>query len=389
MDFLYYVSIAKYLALYTTLYYLLGLVFILKIQTYSYIRREYNKIVNAILPIVTIFVLFSFCDGDNFHYIKWFYYANNNGDIIDTAPQEAVYQLLSFYFKGNYFLFRILVWGSSILIFCITSKRLKIPPRVSIICLYCLFIPLFSYARATLGMCIYFCGFSFLIKPNKHFRFFNLLFGIFLILVSSIFHRSMLVLIILTAPVMIFPLLKDNFNFFIKLLLYIVCIVVVMISTISLIEIILKSLDLNMLYNKFYSYNNLEKESKGIYVFILESAISILMITCLYITGKAIYFNKIYDYTAYRLFIFALTIFVVSFTLSVMGAGFVVFAYRIKYMCVIPITLLVAYCVNKGFVPYRKFLALESFGTLVIFYRLLFYFYLTTKGAGIDINSVY
>ena len=389
MNFPYYVSIAKYLAFLTFLYYIFGLLFIVKLESKSYISKANFKISNEILPIVAIFAFFSFCDGDNFHYIKWFYYANNGGDVYDTSVQEPFYQVLSYYLEGNYFLFRILIWGSALLLFCLTSKRLTIPPRVTLICLYCLFIFIFSYARASLGLCVYFYGFSYFIKPITSNRIIGFIWGSILIMSSLLFHTSMAFLIVLTIPILIFPILKDKQSVFFKIILYIFCLTAIIVSVIFIVEDLIESLDIPILSLKLSKYTDMEEESKGIFNFIIETCISTLMILSLYYSRRSIYKHNCNNIITDKLFLISLSIITIGLTLSFMGPGYATISYRIKYMAIIPIILLLAYCANHKCIPYKKLIMLEIFGVSLTMFRLIFYCYLTAKGLGIDLTQSY
>lgn len=72
-----------------------------------------------------------------------------------------------------------------------------------------------------------------------------------------------------------------------------------------------------------------------------------------------------------------------------MGPGYAIISYRIKYMSIVPITLLLAYCVNHKYLPYKKFIKLEILGVSLILFRLIFYYYLTIKGLGVDLTQSY
>lgn len=389
MNFIDYVSIAKYLAFFTILYYIFGLLLISKIQSKRYLYSNNYCITNDILIIVSVFIFFSFCDGDNFHYIKWFYYANHGGEIDETSPQEPFYQLLSYVLDGRYFLFRILIWGSAIILFSYTSKRLRIPPRVSLICLYCLFLFLFSYARATLGMCVYFYGFSFLINPLKYKRFASYIIGIIFILLSVIFHTSMTILILFTIPILLFPSFKDTILGVIQIILYIIALVFFIVFVIYIIEDYIESLGIPILSTKFSRYTELEEDSKGIFNLIIELSISIIMILCLYVARKSLYRKKANNFITDKLFLFSLTLLIVGLTLSFMGSGYAIISYRIKYMTIVPITLLCANCIYNRIIPYKKIIVLETLGVSLTLFRIIFYYYLTTKGLGIDMSQSY
>lgn len=108
---------------------------------------------------------------------------------------EKIYEYIIEYTNQNYFLFRLVVWGGAMMLFTQTVDKYELDSTRSLFLLFLLFIPVFTYARATLAMACYYCGIAyFSLKNNK----IEKAIGIFLILASFLFHKSLFVLILFT-----------------------------------------------------------------------------------------------------------------------------------------------------------------------------------------------
>ena len=111
---------------------------------------------------------------------------------------EPFYQYLAAYIGYNYILFRTIVWGAALFFFFQTAKRFGLDPYKTSFLMYSMFITIFDYARATLGMSIFFYGLSFLCIPLNRGKIFSPMVGGLFILSSILFHNSMALLIAMT-----------------------------------------------------------------------------------------------------------------------------------------------------------------------------------------------
>lgn len=158
---------------------------------------------------VGVFVLSvcSWLDLDFFHYKELVSQYDFTPDAHNHG--EAIYGFIVSLVGKNYLLFRVVIWGSAMVLFIYTTKRLKISIKCSLFFLLTCYIQVFSYARASLAMAIYFFGISFLIAPAKN-RFVSYVSALIIIICSYFFHSSMLVIILLT-PVVFLPLNKKTY----------------------------------------------------------------------------------------------------------------------------------------------------------------------------------
>ena len=118
---------------------------------------------------------------------------------MDSFHLEKVYEYIITYTKCSYPLFRIVVWGGAVLCFVLTAKLLKVNLTVSLFIMFLLFTTPFCYARASLAMAIFFFGLSLWMHGRRNKKIHIVLLGIAILLCSYLFHKSILVLIILTA----------------------------------------------------------------------------------------------------------------------------------------------------------------------------------------------
>ena len=164
-----------------------------------------------------------FFSGDFYHYIEWVEKANVLWDINEFSHIEIAYQYISSFVNGSYFPFRFIVWGGEILLIGITAKRYDVSVKLTLYLILLLFPVLYSYARASLAMAVYFFGLSFVLKPIKN-RLLSYILAALFIIICPIFHRSIYVLIAIT-PITLLPLFY-SFRSKWKLFLYILCIAI-------------------------------------------------------------------------------------------------------------------------------------------------------------------
>ena len=176
----------------TPLQYLFNLFFylILCLLSLKSMDKERTALLNWLL--IVVFCVFSFFAGDWFHYQLLM-------PTISNDFSEPIYYYFAIFVKRNYLLFRLAVWGMATCFLYNTSKRLRINQNIVSFVFIWFFLPTFCYARASLAMASYFLGLSLLLwKNKKQSSLFQNVFGVMLIALSYVFHRSFLPIIILT-----------------------------------------------------------------------------------------------------------------------------------------------------------------------------------------------
>ena len=160
---------------------------------------------------ITLFALTSFINDDFFHYYE------TMGDYKDGVMEseliglEMPYQYIIYYLSGNYFLFRLTVWGGSLLLVVLCSRIYGTSAYSTMFLILAGFLIIFSYARATLAMSLYTLGAIIICQSSEHRgALLTKLIGIGITALSFYFHRSMLPIIVVTILLILLPY-KRNF----------------------------------------------------------------------------------------------------------------------------------------------------------------------------------
>lgn len=110
---------------------------------------------------------------------------------------EVLYGFIIEVSNNNYLFFRIVVWGSAAVLYLLIAKIFKVNTLLSLFVMFILYVTVFSYARATLAMAIYFLGFTIFTKGIELNKKINIIFGLAILVSSYFYHSSMAVMIIL------------------------------------------------------------------------------------------------------------------------------------------------------------------------------------------------
>ncbi len=171
------------------------LVFIGWILAVSYNYRQFGnanyKKGTTLLGFFIIYLIFSVFDfsGGDFK----LYYDLYNKMLITGRPihvEDVYYQFVT-WSQGDFYLFRLITWGISLIFLCLAVKRLKLSPPLFTLLMLLMYFVLYIGARQSLGLSILYLGVSFVVKPihrQKHLSY--LIFAV-LCGVACFFHKSM------------------------------------------------------------------------------------------------------------------------------------------------------------------------------------------------------
>ena len=148
--------------------------------------------------LIFVFCLFSFWGADWFHYLNLF-------QKLKISPLKSTH-LEPFYvwlinITPNYLIFRLLIWGGSLVLLMRTLRTLDIDAGVSL----CFFVAgsliWFSYSRATLAMSLMFWGAAMITQERNSNRLPLIITGVIGLVLSIFLHKSAVlgVVIIITA----------------------------------------------------------------------------------------------------------------------------------------------------------------------------------------------
>lgn len=147
--------------------------------------------------ICTLFCVFAFSSGDFYGYYILF---RKTVITHHSSHLEDVYIWLINNVTSVYITWRLIIWGGATILTLWSFRRYHmdaIPVFASITLFY---ITTLYIMRGNLGVSIMFLGITFLFSPKRSVKYIDILIGLFLIIVSYYFHKSMLLSLALLIP---------------------------------------------------------------------------------------------------------------------------------------------------------------------------------------------
>lgn len=321
-------------------------------------RSKYTKYYHIIGKILALLVLIysvtDYVDLDYFHYYDYIVQLKK----FNISDLEKSYDNIAKLVGYNYLFFRIFVWGIATFLL----YKIYLISKVNIIHLFysffVIYICLFAYGRVSLAMSVFFYGLLIFKIKRKFFI------GALIILLSIVFHRSMILLIFLS----IIPVFDWNKRHYVKLGAVII-IGIILINYFLREYLLFLSIDDEVVSKKvnFYSNqeNTLDKLSllgairyiMGYLIFYLPLLLSIYAI----IKSKRLNFQL--PNVIKLMFQFSILICSISMIFEFVDLSTNVIAYRIRFMSMIPLSIILVYFVDKNLIkfPYYKLIIILGF----------------------------
>lgn len=315
------------------------------------------------------FCMYAYWCTDYFTYKYWF-----SINYFDSDHKEPVYEYVQRYSFNSYILFRTLIWGTALCLYYKTIKRYNVNVNFVLFFFSVFFLLTFSYARATLAMACYFYGLSVLINRSNNTRFTRFTVGIFFIIISYFFHRSMLPLIAVT------PLCFVRFN---KKMIYLSILLFPLAAYLTnrlLGALLVGSVDLGESVSGFTDaatnyagYSNKAKNWKYMLTSLLDQSKFFVAYIYVLFTYMKYRKEKSIDQGILRLLTITTIIIYIAFiflTTNSNGATEVI-GYRYLFMSGIPLTILFGYIYNENFYHSRSLYSVIIFTGLYGFIFIL------------------
>lgn len=140
---------------------------------------------NIFLLLLLVVSVFSYT-GDFYHYYSIFTKKQSGKGYLQHI--EYVYLFILNLTEGEYYLWRFLTWGISIILITLTCKILKLNPFITWFVFLSYGMIFFVNGRVSLSMAIFFLGIALMVR-NRVNLFIRIL-GIALIIASTFFHKS-------------------------------------------------------------------------------------------------------------------------------------------------------------------------------------------------------
>ena len=307
------------------------------------------------ISFFSLFAIF-YCIGDDyFNYREWIYGRN-----FEFWSKEKVYVGIVFLCRFlpvsyPYEFFRLIVWGGAIMMAYYTFRmyRKLLMPGMVLLLLFIFYSNAFCYARASLGMAVFFLGVGlFLRQKQKRFKYL----GIVIAMSSVLFHREMLVGIAIL-PSLFIPLEKKvNTYLVISLLLFVIL-------GISLIDLDFKFFDAifdsDTLSNKLERFKNAEEGA-----FRLSTLVKYLNYFYPFFIVTGLFWNNKIPHSIAGIYRITYSILLISVAFMMVFGLRSVYTYRVMYISMIPLVILTGFCYNKGYLKKNQFLIMMTLAFL-------------------------
>ena len=298
-----------------------------------------------ILLYFTLYAMFYCINTDYFSYRDWMNINFNERNLVYWG-KEMFYAYVIMFCQSlgisyPFELFRLIVWGGALLLVFFTARLCRdfLAPHLVILFLFVFSCTTFSYARVSLGMAVFFMGIIVIMWGKKNSQ---KLLGIVLALCSYFFHHEMIIGIGLL-PGIILPFEKKKTIVFALTLLGMMMAVIYYInSNVSLLETVFGA---DELAEKMNTYNE-----RGQGVFRMSTALKYINIFLPFV------FVTFFFYRQKQLPKPIVGIHRITFLLMLATVAFFVisgprstYTYRVLYISIIPVSILVTYCFNQGY----------------------------------------
>lgn len=354
--------------LYTCLYSLLFWVFLCTIYYDKYISHPiFQDGINDCARFPTVFfvgiyLITNTMNGDFFHFMD----IVHNYSFTEGAYNygESIYKPIIMLVDRNYLLFRIVIWGGALLLFCIIAKRFEVPTHYAVLLMLILHSRTFCYARATLAMAFASLGFSFFCKTNNN-KIVKFSLGILFMLISTRFHNSSWIMIAMLLFLVI-PI-ETRWGFILSLL--IIPLLVRYSSDIisNIFDYTSSSMDDYYLNQKIERYGNMDESHN---IFNTPSAIignGLLYLNFFYPVGVILWSiidKKHIEFPTEFKLLFRIVVGYIITSSAFLIIGSHIISVRVMLMSFIPLTIIISKCYEYNIISYKTYHQIIILGVL-------------------------
>ena len=313
----------------------------------SYQSKRSKDVTWLFIVCFTLYAIFYCINDDYFQYRNWL-------DGVDysfwTKEQFYVYVILfcrRLSFDYPYEVFRLIVWGGAVCIAYFTFRMYRglLLPGLALLLLFVFYSGTFCYGRASLAMAVYFLGIALYLNYKG-----VLLrsIGVVLAISSYYLHHEMIVGVALL-PCLFIPLERKEQTLLSVLGLIIAIIALSYLS--SNVEYLDSIFDNDDLSTRIENY-----DEKGQGAFRLSTLMKYLNFFYPFYLITKYFWKKKVSHSFIGIYRIMYGILMVSVAFMVVFGARSVFGYRIMYIAMIPLTLLIGYGYCNGYFTKRQFL---------------------------------
>ena len=328
--------------LFWSLYIVVFVYAVWKIQ-FSSTKNERGSDVTGLFGVFFVLYAIFYCiNPDYFRYRAWI-----NLTDFSLWDKEKFYAYLVLFCRRlpiayPFEVFRLIVWGGAICFAYLTYWifRRQLLPGLSLLLLFVFFAGTVCYARASLAMALYFLGIALYLHNKDKGVLFRLP-AIFIAILSYYFHREMIVGVGLL-PILFIPFEKKRLAFLSILGLFVAVFVLSFFSTnVELLDSIFDNDDLS---SKMEDFNEMELGAFRLSTFIGYAK----YFYPFYLITKIFWRNKV-PYTVAGMYRITYGILIVSVAFMFVSGLRSVYTYRVLFISMMPLTLLMTYCYCNGY----------------------------------------
>jgi len=308
----------------------------------------------VLLSLLIIFFAVTYCvDLDYFGY-KELVESYHPG--MERFHLEHIYTYIILAVGSNYPLFRLLVWGTALICYMGAAKVLRLNITMSLFIMFLLYVAIFSYARASLAMSVYFLGFAIFARGRESKEIKLSLLGILILSCSYFFHNSFATIVLLTIFCVI-PITKSN------ILPYMLIILILGVGIdifIGLFQNILIDVGDSRLVQRLEhgmtSYDVRQNVNATIFgwIPIIWSYVPFYL-TAFIVTRIVLNTRNVLPLTIQYLFRISFIIILLSIVLLLFSVQSYTYFYRYLYISFMPLSMLVVYLLMNGYMTKSKY----------------------------------
>ncbi len=307
-------------------------------------QLEVNKL---FIVYFIAYAVFYCVNPDYFRYREWL---NVDDFLFWTKENFYIHVVLfcrSLPFDYPFELFRLIVWGGAVLISFLTFRLYRglLLPGLALLFLFVLTTNTFSYSRSSLAMAIYFFGIA-IVRCQKGIN--KKLLGVGVAMSSFFFHHEM-ILAISVMPFLFIPFERKSFSF---LSIFGLIIVVVSISYISTNSQFLDLLfDNDDISSKIEDFNEAEQGT-----FRLSTFINYFKYYYPFFVITKCFWKNMVPHSVVGMYRITYAIIMVTVAFMIVYGLRSVYTYRVLYISMIPLSLLICYCYYNGYLKKKELL---------------------------------
>lgn len=289
----------------------------------------------------TVYAMFYCVNPDYFSYREWM----NFPMFMDWNREQVYFFIIIFCrlipFDYPFELFRLIVWGGGLLlvIFLARMYRSLLRPGLVILFLFVFYSGTYSYARGSLAMAVYFLGVGIFLWRKDHL---SKVSGLALAISSYFFHHEMIIGIGALLCLML-PLEKKKSLPLVVAMLGVMMLGLLFInSNLGLMQSVFGA---DEIAEKMKTYNEREQG-----IFRASTAVSYLdFFYPSFLIMGFFYRCKRLPKAIAGLFRVTLVLLLATIAFFVVSGSRSTYTYRVLYISIIPMSILMAYCYNQGF----------------------------------------